>query len=103
MLNEVTVDGRRFVPAEECGEIKIVVLKRGFVYVGRHSEADGVTMIRGARSIIRWGTTQHLGELAEGPLSNTKLGASCTVTANTTPQVLHAIEVNQERWNEHIG
>jgi len=101
-MKEVTINGRRFVAVEELGEIKLVVLERGFVYVGRVSEAGGITTIRGARSIIRWGTTQHLGEIVNGPLENTKLGASCTVTARTTPQVLHTIEVSQEHWCEYI-
>jgi hypothetical protein len=61
---------------------QIVVLDRGFVYVGEVTkEADTVT-ITNARNIRRWGTTAGLGQLAEsGPTSNTKLDPAGTVTA----------------------
>ena len=100
-MKEITVDGVRYAPVDDSGEIKIVVLERGFVYVGRCSEVmddggDKIT-IRDARSIIRWGTTEHLGELVDGPKENTKLGASCTVMARVQ-QVIHMIEVNQDAW-----
>ncbi len=34
-MKEIVVDGERFVRACDSGPIKIVVLGRGFVYVGR--------------------------------------------------------------------
>ena len=51
----------------------IVVLDRGFVYVGEITiDADWVRIER-ARNIRVWGTTNGLGELRNGPLSDTKL------------------------------
>lgn len=102
-MREIVVDGIRYVPVQDFGPIKIVVLERGFTYVGRVESdiADDVT-IRGARSLIRWGTTEHLGQLADGPLPNTKLGASCTVQVRRC-QIIHMIEVNQNGWTKHIG
>ena len=101
-MKELMINGELWIRAADCGEIKIVVLERGFVYVGRcHTEDDQVT-IYGARSLIRWGTTAHLGELAHGPTPKTMLGESCTVQAQRT-QVLHTIEVEQDAWNKHIG
>jgi hypothetical protein len=103
-VKEIIVDGVRYVPACECGPIKIVVIERGFVYIGHVDEnaETGDVTIRGARSLIRWGTSQHLGELVNGPIENTKLGASCTLLVRRE-KVVHMIEVNNAGWNKHIN
>jgi hypothetical protein len=103
-MKEIIVDGVKYVPVCESGPIKIVVIERGFVYVGRVEVGcdTGDVTIRGARSLIRWGSSQHLGELVNGPLENTKLGAPCTVLVRGA-QVVHMIEVNNDGWNEHIN
>ena len=103
-MKTIVVDGVKYVPACECGPIKIVVIERGFVYVGRveiDSESDDVT-IRGARSLIRWGSSQHLGELVNGPLQNTKLGATCVVLVRQQ-QIVHMIGVDQDGWKQHVN
>jgi len=100
MAHEIIIDGVKYVPAEG-GEIKIVVLERGFIYVGRFRETEQNIEIIGARSLIRWGTTGHLGSLIEGPSENTKLGDACHVKARVS-QLIHTIEVNQDAWNKHI-
>ena len=103
-MKTVVIDGVTYAPLAEMemGEIQIVVLERGFVYVGRFGN-DGTTVtIRSARAIIRWGTSAHLGELQNGPLENTKLGQACTVRCLPS-QVIHYVEVNQDAWSKHIG
>ena len=58
----------------------IVVADRGFVYVGEIDHDAEFTVIRNARNIRRWGTTNGLGELAlEGPKNDTVLDATGTV------------------------
>jgi len=99
---EVTIDGVRYMRADTQGPIKIAVLERGFVYIGRVDQVDGEIVIRGARSLIRWGTSKHLGELYSGPLPNTRLGAACTVRARLQ-QLIHVIEVDEHAWCEHIN
>lgn len=51
----------------------IVVLDRGFVYVGDVCEKDGMLIITKAKNIRYWGTKNGLGELQNGPLKETKL------------------------------
>jgi hypothetical protein len=60
----------------------IVVLDKGFVYVGE-LETDGKLMtLRKARNIRRWGTERGLGQLAlEGPQDGTALDECGTVKA----------------------
>ena len=101
-MREIVVDGVKYVPKEDFGPIKIVVLERGFHYIGRvESDIDDNVTIRGARSLIRWGTSEHLGQLVNGPLPNTQLGASCTVQVRED-KIVHMIEVTQDGWIKHI-
>lgn len=53
----------------------IVVLDRGFVYVGTPiwSEDKAFLTLSQARNIRIWGTSKGLGELVNGPLSKTVL------------------------------
>jgi hypothetical protein len=97
-VKKIIVDGVSYVPKEEKrGTMKICVLDRGFVYVGNAEFVDGMLRISNARCLIRWGTTNHLGELANGPLPNTKLGASCNVIVPQS-SVSHLIDVVEVKW-----
>ena len=106
-MKNIVVNGTTYVPLVECGPmvergpIKIVVIERGFIYVGRVEASDGEVTIHDARSLIRWGSSQHLGELVHGPLENTLLGASCTVRVRDG-QIIHMIEVDQNDWRKYI-
>ena len=59
----------------------IVILDRGFVYVGSCRKDGDVLCIDGAKNIRRWGTTNGLGELRNGPLATTVLDVVGTVLA----------------------
>lgn len=63
-----------------CGT-QIVVLDRGFVYVGQVSIDDKWCYIRNAKNIRKWGTTKGLGQLVNGPLKDTVLDATGDVQA----------------------
>ena len=58
-------------------EIKIVVARFGFIYVGYVERKGDEVRLTKARTIISWGATKGLEELADGPTSNTKLSAPC--------------------------
>jgi hypothetical protein len=79
------------------GDIKIVVLDRGFVYVGQVEETDDFIVIRNAKNIRVWGTTKGLGELVSGPLSGTKLDQVGTVRAPCRA-LISLIDVEQTKW-----
>ena len=80
------------------GDIKIVVLDRGFVYVGRVATEGDFVVISSAKNIRKWGTSNGLGELVSGPLANTVLDTIGTVRAPLRA-VIHMIEVEQSKWN----
>lgn len=79
------------------GDIKIVVLDRGFIYVGHISHEDDFIVIKNAKNIRQWGTTKGLGELVNGPLSNTKLDSVGTVCAPMRA-LISLIDVEQAKW-----
>ena len=80
--------------------IQIVVLDRGFVYVGRVKTDDDWCYINNALNLRRWGTTNGLGELAaNGPTGNTKMDKSGTVKA-PMKSLIHLIAVEEQIWEK---
>ncbi len=61
---------------------QLVVLDRGFVYVGDATTDAEWCVIKDASCVRRWGTKKGLGELAaSGPSENTVLDPAGTVRA----------------------
>ena len=89
---------RKDAVSDTDGDIKIVVLDRGFVYVGNIAKEDDFIVIKNAKNIRQWGTTKGLGELINGPLKNTKLDAAGTVRAPFRA-LISLIDVEQKAWN----
>ena len=77
----------------------IVVLDRGFVYVGDTTINGDWCVIQNAQNIRVWGTTKGLGELAlGGPTKSTKLDAVGTVRAPLRA-VIHTIDTEAKKWS----
>ena len=74
----------------------IVVLDRGFVYVGDATIDDKQVIITNARNIRRWGTT--LGALAlSGPIDKTVLDDAGTVRAPLHAWI-HTLDTEASLW-----
>ena len=87
-----------FTIAEENHGYCIVVLDKGFVYVGTLITGAKFITIENAQCVRRWGTTKGLGQLAlEGPQSNTRLDDACTVRA-PEGELKHFIICEGESW-----
>jgi hypothetical protein len=82
---------------EAEGDIKIVVLDRGFVYVGHVSFDGDFVVVHDARNIRYWGTTKGLGELVNGPLQKTIIDAVGVVKAPLRA-LISIIDVDQSKW-----
>jgi hypothetical protein len=80
------------------GEKQIVVLDRGFVYVGDVSFVGDFVLIENAKNLRIWGTSKGLGELRQGPLSGTKLDDVGTVRAPLRA-LISLIDVDAAKWN----
>lgn len=75
----ITINGIKYIPegSEQKqfeGDIKIIVLQRGWVMVGKLERNGSECKLHNASVIRCWGTTKGLGELAsDGPKSSTKI------------------------------
>lgn len=83
-------------------DIRILVLQRGWVYVGRYQCDDRTVRLTDARCIRFWGTTGGLAELAtSGPTEKTKLESPVTVEAPLT-SVINTIQCNASAWGSAL-
>lgn len=82
------------------GPVKIVVLDRGFVYIGRVEIKDDFIVITNAKNIRIWGTSKGLGQLAlDGQTSMTQLDDVGTVRAPMRA-LISMIDVDQSKWTD---
>ena len=92
VVETITINGIEYVKKDAItetkpiGEVRIIVADRGWVFVGNcQDNEDGSVTITNAKNIRLWGTTNGLGELANGPTSATK--ADYCGTVRCTPIV----------------
>lgn len=101
-LKEITLDGVAYVRADqvsvEASAKQIVVGQRGWVFVGDVSEDGDDLVIGNAQNIRRWGTTKGLGQLASGPLTDTKYDPYGVVRLPKL-SVVARINVNEGAWS----
>ena len=75
----IKIDDVEYIRADNMvqqptGDIKIVILPRGWVAIGHFRQEGTQCFLDKAATIRRWGTTKGLGQLAqEGPLKDTIL------------------------------
>lgn len=104
MSDTVTINGVEYLPADALKgvdrgptERRIVIAQRGWVFVGLwNQDGDDITLTDA--SVIRvWGTTNGLGELRHGPLSDTKLDPAGTVRLHRLA-VVATLDVEGGSW-----
>ena len=82
--------------------VKILVLQRGWVAVGRYAKDGAEHVLTDASIVRRWGTTKGLGQLAQsGPTSSTVLDATGTVRAHELATVL-VIDADSAVWADRL-
>lgn len=82
--------------------IRILVLQRGWVAVGKFSQAGEQVTLENASVIRRWGTTKGLGELLTGPTKETVLDPCGTLRVHALA-VIFSLECDAEGWAKHVG
>ena len=101
---KVTLNGKVYVPLNSqkspnySGPIKIVVLQRGWVYIGRFERNGNDCKLHNAYCIRMWGTTKGLPELVNGATATTKLDKCEGVVEFDWLTVVHTISVKEEKW-----
>src|ERR1035438_5813214 len=104
-INELEVNGVKYVrkdavkAAEYTGDIKIVVLQRGWVYIGRFERTGNDCKLHNSSCIRTWGTTKGLQELVHGPTSLTKLDKCDGIVEFDWLTVIHTITVDKGQWS----
>jgi len=82
------------------GAIEIVVLDRGWVVVGQVSIRGSEVIIEKGYVVRRWGTTNGLGEIAQGgPTQATKL-ESAPLIKTTLSAVVCRFGCEQSKWEK---
>lgn len=85
------------------GEIKIVVLQRGWVAIGRFFRKDNDCELTDAFIIRRWGTTAGLGQLAsQGKQSETALDKCYKEINFDYLTVVFLMQCDQEIWEKQL-
>lgn len=101
---EIIVDGVTYYsqkPKENDGDLKIVILQRGWVMVGKFERKGSECKLFDASVVRSWGTTKGLGEIAEnGPTSNTKLDPCYGVVEFDYLTVVACIACNEDKWSK---
>lgn len=82
------------------GDIKIVVLQRGWIYIGRFERNGNDCKLHNASCIRIWGTTKGLQELVNGATSKTILDKCEGIVEFDWLTVVHTITVNKTKWNQ---
>jgi hypothetical protein len=103
---QITIDGIEYVRKDSDeptnSNIKIVVLQRGWVFIGRWSEDGDNCALDNAYVIRVWGTTKGLGELAlEGKQSSTKLDKAGRVEFHRLT-VVATLNAKEELWEKEL-
>ena len=107
MSKTISIDGVEYIPASEAKQvespIKIVILQRGWVMVGRFERKGSDCTLHNASVIRSWGTTKGLGEIAGGgPTKDTKLDKCNGLVAFDYLTVVATVDAAEENWNEKL-
>lgn len=102
-MKSINVDGVDYYPKSEQGNIRIVILQRGWNMIGRFTKNGSDCVLDDAKVIRRWGTKKGLGELAEkGPLTDTKLDPCNGTVEFDYLTVVATINANEEAWKKEL-
>lgn len=101
----ITVDGKTYYSkkSEYDGDVKIVILQRGWCMVGRFERNGNECKLHDASVIRSWGTTKGLGEIAEGgPTSETILDKTNGLIEFDYLTVVATISCNEDKWESYL-
>lgn len=104
--DKIEINGKTYVlenaqkSPNYTGDIKIVVLQRGWIYIGRFERDGNDCKLSNAYNVRTWGTTKGLAELVNGATSSTKLDKCEGVVEFDWLTVVHTITVKEEAWTQ---
>lgn len=101
-MESVIIDGITYQPEAKSSDIKIVILQRGWVMIGRYSRDGEMCSLDDAQVIRQWGTKKGLGELVNGPTSSTVLDHTGHVEFHVLT-VVATIDAKEEAWASRLS
>lgn len=108
-MEEMIINGKTYVEKNDQAmlnnptEIKIVVLQRGWVLIGRFEKEGTNCKLHDASVIRSWGTTKGLGELAiSGKTKDTKLDKCGGLVEFDILTVVLKLSVNESLWKKEL-
>lgn len=106
MAKSIVVDGVTYYaskPEALDGDIKIVILQRGWILVGRFSRKGSDCKMTDASVIRNWGTTKGLGEIAQsGPTASTKLDKCFGLVEFDYLTMVASISCEEKVWEQKL-
>ena len=109
IVHELVVNGVVYVRKDSVskedvkGDIKIVILQRGWIIVGRFERVGSDCTVHNASVIRNWGTTNGLGEIAKGgPTGSTKLDKCHGVVQFDYLTVVASIDCEEKEWQAEL-
>lgn len=102
----IRIDDVEYVRADQApvapwanSPVRIVILQRGNVMVGRWSRDGEMCFLDDAKVIRRWGTTKGLGQIASGPLADTVLDPTNGRVEFHVLAMVASIEASESGWS----
>ena len=106
--NTLMVDDEKYVREDSIPQaknlskdVRIVILQRGWVAVGRFSQSGSDCTLETASIIRKWGTEKGLGQLISGPLANTTLDPCGTLRFHELA-IVACIDTEVSKWASHL-
>ena len=104
-METITVNGQIYYSEkpEIKGDLKIVVLQRGWVLIGTFEQEEDKCKLHNASVIRVWGTSQGLGQLAnEGPTEKTILDKCHGLIEFNDLTMVLSISAEQSKWQNKL-
>ena len=102
----IVINGIEYTPEPKQisnSAVRIVVLQRGWVMIGRYERAGDNCKLHNAQVIRNWGTTKGLGELAgEGPKKDTKLDPTNGLVEFHRLTEICTVLCEESKWAQHL-
>lgn len=82
---------------------QIVILQRGWIFVGKLSKNGSNMKLTNAATIRTWGTSKGLGEIADnGPTSSTKLDEIKNEVTFHELTVIAMVRCEDSKWDKYL-
>jgi hypothetical protein len=103
-INELEVNGKTYVlkgstKSNVDSPVKIAILQRGWIFVGRFKKVGSDCSLENAHCIRQWGTTKGIGELVDGPTSKTVLDKCDTVRFHEMT-IVALLDASESGWKK---